>query len=53
MITDSSFEEAALRRTMLQCAKKAVYLADRSKAGGRYAYNICAMREVAQAVLED
>ena len=52
VITDSSFEEASIRRAMLKQSRTAIYLADRSKRGGRYAYNICTARDVAAMIDE-
>ena len=52
VITDSSFEEASIRRAMMKQSKTSVYLADGSKRGGRYAYNICTVRDVAAMIDE-
>ena len=41
VITDSSVEEALVRQAMLKNAEKAYYLADSSKKGKKYMYNIC------------
>ena len=45
-ITDSSVEEASVRRAMLKNARRAYYLCDSSKRGKTYAYNICATGDV-------
>lgn len=52
VITDSSFEEASIRRAMMKQSKTCIYLADQSKRGGRYAYNICTVRDV-EAVIDE
>lgn len=52
VITDSSAEEAALRRAMLKNAKKSIYLADSTKKNQKYMYNICAVPDV-DAVIDE
>lgn len=51
-VTDSSAEEASLRRAMLANAEKSIYLADSSKCGQRYMYNICRLADVDAIVHE-
>ena len=50
--TDSSVEEAAVRKAMLKNASRAYYLADSSKKNQKYMYNICEMRDV-YAVIDE
>ena len=45
-ITDSSPEEASLRRAMLARSQSAVYLADSTKRNKKYMYNICCLHDV-------
>lgn len=51
-ITDSSAEEASLRRAMLKNAEKAIYLADSTKRGQKYMYNICDVADVDAVINE-
>lgn len=46
LITDSSPEEASLRRAMLKQSQRSIYLADSSKRNQKYFYTICRMKEV-------
>ena len=52
MITDSSAEEASLRRAMLKNAEKSIYLADSTKKNKNYRYNICATADVSAVIDE-
>ena len=52
VITDSSAEEASLRRAMLKNAKKSIYLADSTKKNQKYMYNICTVSDV-DAVIDE
>lgn len=52
MITDSSAEEASLRRAMLKNAAKSIYLADSTKRDQKYMYNICSTQEVDSVIDE-
>ena len=45
-ITDSSAEEACVKKAMLKNAAKSFYLCDSSKKNQKYMYNICATNEV-------
>lgn len=45
-LTDSSLEEASIRKEMLRRSKKHVFLCDSGKFGQGYAYNICTMEDV-------
>ena len=45
-ITDSSPEEASLRRAMLGPSEKSVYLADTTKQDQKYMYNICRLHDI-------
>lgn len=51
-LTDSSLEEASIRREMLRQSKKHVFLCDSSKFGHGYAYNICSMDDVDVCISE-
>ena len=46
MITDSSEREASVKKAMLRNSQKSYYLCDSSKKNKRYAFNICATRDV-------
>lgn len=46
LLTDSSLEEASIRKEMLRRSKKRVFLCDSSKFGHGYAYNICNREDV-------
>lgn len=45
-ITDSSAEEAVLKKAMMQNAERTFYLCDSSKRGRKYMYNICRTTDV-------
>ncbi len=45
-LTDSSLEEATIRKEMLRRARKKYLLCDTSKVGARYTYNICHLDEL-------
>lgn len=51
-ITDSSIEEAAIKKAMLKNSEKAFYLCDNSKKNKKYIYNICSTKDVAQIISE-
>ena len=53
MITDSSVEEATVRQVMRQNAERSYYLADSSKKGKKYMYNICHCKDVDGVVTDD
>lgn len=52
MITDSSPEEASVRLAMMKNSKACYYLADNSKKGKKYMYNICHTNDV-DGIIED
>ena len=52
MITDSSPEEASVRLAMMKNSKACYYLADSSKKGKKYMYNICHVDDV-DGIIED
>lgn len=45
-ITDSSVEEAEVKRAMMQNAARSIYLCDSSKKSQKYMYNVCRTDEV-------
>lgn len=51
-ITDSSEQEVAVRKAMLKNSQKAYYLADSSKKGKKYAFNVCAVKDIAGVIDE-
>ncbi len=51
--TDSSVEEAAVRKAMLKNASRAYYLADSSKKNQKYMYNICQLKNVTKCISEE
>lgn len=51
-ITDSSAEEAAVKKAMIKNAEKVFYLCDSSKRGKTYMYNICRTAEVDAVISE-
>jgi DeoR/GlpR family transcriptional regulator of sugar metabolism len=51
-ITDSSAEEASLRRAMLKNAERSIYLADSTKKNQKYMYNICRVADVDEVINE-
>ncbi len=50
-ITDASPEETHIRRVMLQCSEKRVFLCDDSKYGKRYCYNLCNTKEIDDCIV--
>ena len=53
MITDSSVEEAGVRRAMMKNSAKSYYLCDSSKKNKKYMYNICSVSEVDGVIDEE
>ena len=53
MITDSSVEEAGVRRAMMKNSVKSYYLCDSSKKNKKYMYNICSVGEVDGVIDEE
>lgn len=51
-ITDSSTEEAIIKKAMIKNADKSYYLCDTSKKGKKYMYNICKTLEVEEVINE-
>lgn len=45
-ITDSSEKEVAIKKAMIKNSDKAYYLCDRSKKNVKYAFNVCALRDI-------
>lgn len=52
MITDSSEREVTAKKAMLRNAAKSYYLADSSKKGKKFAYNICSLDRIAGIIDE-
>lgn len=52
MITDSSEQEVMVKKAMLKNAEKSYYLCDTSKKGKKYAFNICAVKDIAGIIDE-
>ena len=52
MITDSSEHEVIIKKAMLKNAEKSYYLCDTSKKGKKYAFNICAIKDIAGIIDE-
>lgn len=52
MITDSSEQEVMLKKAMLRNASRSYYLCDTSKKGKKYAFNICACKDIAGIIDE-
>ena len=52
MITDSSEQEVNVKKAMLKNAEKSYYLCDTSKKGKKYAFNICAIDDIAGIIDE-
>jgi DeoR family fructose operon transcriptional repressor len=52
MITDSSEQEAVVKKAMLKNAEKSYYLCDSSKQGKKYAFNICSVKDVVDIITE-
>ena len=46
LITDSSEQEVAVKKAMLQNAERSYYLCDSSKRGPKYAFNICTTKDL-------
>lgn len=46
MITDSSEREVTVKKAMLKNANKSYYLCDSSKRNQKYAFNICAVKDI-------
>ncbi len=53
IITDSSYEETAIRRVMLKNAEKCYFLCDSSKLGKKYMNRICSLDEIEAILCED
>ena len=51
-ITDSSEQEAAVKKAMLKNAARSYYLCDSSKRDKKYAFNICSVKDVCQIIDE-
>ena len=51
-ITDSSIEEATVKKAMMKNAAKVYYLCDSSKKNKKYMYNICNIRDVDGVITE-
>lgn len=51
-ITDSSTEEAIIKKAMIKNADKSYYLCDTSKKGKKYMYNICKTSDVEKVINE-
>ena len=51
-ITDSSIEEAIVKKAMMKNADKIYYLSDSSKGNKKYMYNICHSNDVTQIITE-
>ncbi len=51
-ITDSSIEEAAIRKAMMRNSEKVFYLCDNSKKNKKYMYNICTTKDVTKIITE-
>lgn len=52
-ITDSSPEEALVKKAMIKNADKSYYLSDSSKKGKKYMYNICKISDVEEIIDEN
>ena len=52
MITDSSEREVSAKKAMIKNAEKSYYLADSSKCGKKFAYNVCAIQNIAGIIDE-
>ena len=52
VISDSSVEEAAIKRAMMKNSARTFYLCDSSKAGKKYMYNICTADDVDAIITE-
>ena len=51
-VTDSSAEEAAIKRAMLRQSDRAFYLCDSSKKDQKYMYNVCSFKELNGVITE-
>lgn len=51
-ITDSSTEEAVIKKAMIKNANRSYYLCDTSKKGKKYMYNICKVSDVEKIIDE-
>ena len=51
-ITDSSEQEAAVKKAMLKNAARSYYLCDSSKRDKKYAFNICSVKDVCEIIDE-
>ena len=51
-ITDSSEQEAAVKKAMLKNAARSYYLCDSSKRNKKYAFNICSVKDVCEIIDE-
>ena len=52
LITDSSEQEVAMKKAMLQNADRSYYLCDSSKRGQKYAFNICTTKDISAIIDE-
>lgn len=52
LITDSSEQEVAVKKAMLQNADRSYYLCDSSKRGQKYAFNICTTKDITAIIDE-
>lgn len=52
MITDSSEREVGVKKAMIRNAAKSYYLADSSKLGKKFAYNVCSVHNIAGMIDE-
>lgn len=52
-ITDSSIEEATVKKAMMKNAAKSYYLCDSSKKNKKYMYNICSIRDTNGIITEE
>ncbi len=52
LITDSSVEEATIKKAMMKNAERSFYLCDSSKIGKKYMYNICTSSDVEAVITE-
>lgn len=51
-ITDSSVEEAAIKKAMIKNSERSFYLCDSSKKNKKYIYNICSTEDVTGVISE-
>lgn len=51
-ITDSSIEEATIKKAMMKNSEKTFYLCDNSKKNKKYIYNICNTKDVTEIINE-